>query len=321
MSDEIVVGVSGGKDSTAAILILRDMGFKPIGVFLTLGKPMPEHLPELMKRLKTPLLIQNVDFESLVIKPSLKMWRRGMTPNPCAICNSRAKFAGLKAAADKLGIKKLATGHYATMDREIGMLVESPEGDQSYFLALVPNEILKISTFPLSGWTKEDVVKLLSEHEITIPESPSQDLCFAQNLRAFLEANIGVRPGPIILKETGQVVGTHRGSHFYTIGERVGAVAGKRIYVHKIEDNTLVASFNPTPKRREILLIEPVIHGDIYQAKFLRTRYRGPLFPVHSVRLTPKGVYINTDAVAPPGQLGVLYSDDMHILAGGIIGG
>ncbi len=321
MDRDIIVGISGGKDSTATILILKEMGYNPIGVFVTLGRPMPKHLPELMNRLNTPLLVQEVDFRKLVIEPSLEMWRGGMTPNPCAICNSRAKFAGLWTAAQRLGIKWLATGHYATIDRKTGMLVEDTKGDQSYFLALVPTEILRATILPLSGKTPEDIAAVLKTHGITIPESPSQDLCFAKNLRRFLEESIGFKPGPIILDETGQIVGEHRGAHFYTIGERVGAVMGRRIYVKEIRGNTLIASFNPKPKRRQITLLHPVIHGNLSDTRFLRTRYRGPLFPVYSARPTSEGIYIETDAVAPPGQLGVLYSEDMHIIAGGIIGG
>jgi tRNA-specific 2-thiouridylase len=175
------------------------------------------------------------DFERDVIAPFVHAYRRGLTPNPCVLCNARVKFGRLLAEARRLGAERLATGHYA---RIVAPDASSPryrlyrgrdrKKDQSYFLHALTQEQLGAALFPLGNTLKEDVLEwALEEGQVAAIPTESQEICFipAGHYREFMAERQGGtlsrRSGPIVDGE-GREIGRHHGIFAYTIGQRRG---------------------------------------------------------------------------------------------------
>jgi tRNA-specific 2-thiouridylase len=246
---QIVVGLSGGVDSSVSLLLLKKQGYQPIGVSLKYAvwenkrNILRENVccseasfsiaREICKRLDVPYYIidEQIDFKEKVIGYFLNVLKDKKTPNPCLACNRLVKFNKLFEFAKKKGAKYVATGHYARVrkNKKTGkyelLRGKDDKKDQSYFLCLLDQEQLAKIIFPLGDYTKEQVYRIAQKEgfEFFTKVKQSQDLCFVaqQSILPYLEEEIGLEPGEIVDKK-GSVLGQHQGLHFYTIGQRKG---------------------------------------------------------------------------------------------------
>ncbi|MGM5485211.1 MAG: tRNA 2-thiouridine(34) synthase MnmA [Nanobdellota archaeon] len=263
MPEKVVVGMSGGVDSSITLYLLKEQGYSPIGVsmiFYGINKENPasdsiEHAREICEELDTPHHVLDVseDFRKTVIEGYyLKELKEKRTPNPCIYCNRNLKFRKLFEFADKNDIRYVATGHYAKIRDGRLFMAKDKEKDQTYGLCLFPKEWLRRIILPLGDYTKDEIYKIAKENEFhkLVNKKQSQDLCFMdkKDMKPFIEDNLGRNPGDIV-DEEGNVLGKHKGLHFYTIGQRRGLSLQGTYYVKEIdkEKNTIIV----TDKREE----------------------------------------------------------------------
>lgn len=235
MSEKILVGVSGGVDSALSALRLRDLGYDVTAAHLLLkdGEDPTDRLR--LERLAQHVPMHRLDcrkqFGDRVVQPFLDAYRKGLTPNPCVICNASLKFRVLLELADRLGIEKVATGHYARVlkrgNRWAIARTPSPK-DQTYMLCRLPYEWLPRLCFPLSAERDKTGVKneLASRLGGRLAQGDSQGICFLEggSLERFLEDHIASEERHIgrMVDHDGKDLGPHRGLIFYTEGQRRG---------------------------------------------------------------------------------------------------
>ncbi len=268
----VVCAMSGGVDSAVAAFLLKEAGFKVIGVFMKfwvddLGAgEVPranlccssdaERRAELTAgKLGIPFYALDFanDFKKKVVDDFVKRSKNGLTPNPCVVCNKVIKFGQLLKKAKKLGASYVATGHYARIKARKAGIFELLKGkdlekDQSYYLwQLTQNELSRV-IFPLGEFTKPEVRALARELVLPSHETPeSQETCFAPaGTDEFLSKRFIAKPGDIV-DGSGKKIGTHEGLWHYTIGQRKGIkLSGGPYYVvsKNGEANVLVVSKN-----------------------------------------------------------------------------
>ncbi len=241
MEHKAVLGLSGGVDSAAAALLLREAGWEVHGVWLDLGTGSPEKAAQAAKQLHIPFTVLDVtaEHERLVRAPFAAEYAAGRTPNPCVMCNPAVKLPALLRFAETVGAERIATGHYARVEQRLGrpcLRMAGGEKDQSYMLARVGPELLGKLLLPLADMTKPAIRALAASALLAAAEAPdSQDICFIPggDYGAWLESRgMGLPEGDFVDRE-GRVLGRHRGLHRYTVGQRrgLGVSAGSRLYV------------------------------------------------------------------------------------------
>ena len=253
-SRKIAVAMSGGVDSSAACAMLKAQGYEIIGITLLLKGEADEisrtSISDTVKKLDIEhhYFDCRKDFLKKVIIPSAKEYTCGRTPNPCCLCNPTMKFAALLEYADKLGIERVATGHYAAIKTDgtktwISKAEDSAK-DQSYFLYRLQENVLKRLIFPLADKTKSEIRAIAENAGLKVFDRPdSQDICFAveneccgETLRRL--ANLEIKRGSFIYQN--KKVGVHQGIHLYTIGQRkgLGVALGVPAYISQIVPET-----------------------------------------------------------------------------------
>ncbi len=251
---QVAVALSGGVDSAVAAALLRDRGFKVVGVHLRLaaGGPAGEHLQALAQGLGIPWCEVDLkeDFSRQVLDYFAGEYSRGRTPNPCVRCNAAIKFGRLWQMLKKAGVPYLATGHYARLHLGADGTLELLQGadrskDQSYFLHRLPGELLPHLLFPLGEMTKTEVRQRY--RRLGLPQAgdyrESQELCFITQGRYqefLLEQLGGLGPPGELVDCRGRVLGRHRGLEYYTVGQRrgLGVPAAAPYYVVEIHPET-----------------------------------------------------------------------------------
>lgn len=247
---KVLLGMSGGVDSSAAAALLMRAGHEVIGATLVMHD-IHEKDAAAAKAVADALGIAHRtvdmrdDFEKYVLSPFVSEYENGRTPNPCVLCNGYIKFPGLIRTADNLGCEYIATGHYAAIGQRDGHPVitaaTDKAKDQSYFLYMLGGDILSRLLFPLSGMTKPEIRALAEELGLPSASSPdSQDICFIKDIScADFVSGRSKKPPALgnFIDTDGKVLGKHKGISAYTVGQRkgLGVSSTSPLYVSHID--------------------------------------------------------------------------------------
>lgn len=266
MSKRVLIGMSGGIDSTVAAILLLEQGYELVGAtFRTFDPPIasldnssPKSCASEQSIIDAQEMAQKLGFEhhildfrdtfrEYVIENFVNEYAHGRTPNPCVMCNSHIKWGKLMQAADQYNCDYIATGHYAQIAEHRGHLylknALDTAKDQTYFLWMLTEENLRRTLFPLGGLTKAEVRQIALDHgfEALSKKEESQDICFIPNndYRSFLAAHGVSVPKGEYVDTTGKILGMHQGYCHYTIGQRkgLGIALGSPKFVTKIDAN------------------------------------------------------------------------------------
>ena len=352
---KVVVGISGGVDSSVAALLLKQQGYEVIGLFMRnwdtsvngdiLGNPdlnndiCPQEQDYNDAKLvcdKLGIELHRIDFVKeywdYVFSYFLDELKKGRTPNPDIMCNKYIKFDYFIKEAKRLGADYIATGHYAKIENGRLMRSKDQNKDQTYFLSQLSEKQLENILFPLGDIDKTEVRKLAEEYDLaTAHKKDSTGICFIgeRNFRGFLENYLPNQPGKIINLDTNEVVGEHVGLMYYTIGQRRGLDVGgtdDRMFVvgKNLKDNILYVAIG---EDNEYLYSDSCIIDTVNfncsdrptkcTAKF---RYRAKDYPVELEYLDNGEIRVKYDNIkaVTPGQACVFY-DGEYCLGGGII--
>lgn len=263
MKKTVLIGMSGGVDSSVAAYLLQQQGFSCMGATMRLydtGSGDAGDAAGVARRLGIPhqVIPLEEEFQRCVISPFVTSYEQGLTPNPCITCNRTMKFGRLLELAEAMGCGYVASGHYARIrqDEETHRFLlykaADPGKDQTYFLACLNQHQLAHIQFPLGDLTKEEVRKIAEEQGfLNARKRDSQDICFVPegDYGAFLQSYTGkTYPAGDYVNLNGQVVGRHQGAVRYTIGQRkgLGVALGMPVYVcgKDMEKNTVTLGEN-----------------------------------------------------------------------------
>lgn len=355
MSKRVLIGMSGGIDSTVAAILLLEQGYELVGAtFRTFdsikdsclanekGCCSVESIFEAQRMAATlgfehHILDFRDTFREHVIANFVDEYAHGRTPNPCVLCNSHIKWGKLIQAAEQYGCDMIATGHYAQIAEHRGHTylksAVDTHKDQTYFLWMLTEDNLRHTLFPLGGLTKTEVRQIALQHgfEALSKKAESQEICFVPNndYRTFLaEQGVNVPQGEYVDNQ-GKVLGMHQGFCHYTIGQRkgLGIALGSPKFVTHIDANTNRVTLGD----REDLLTTQASIADIHIKDWdwlqesptiqARIRYKSPAV---DAKLTLDSLDKSTVHFASPvwgvtpGQSLVMYKDDL-VIGGGII--
>ncbi len=351
----VVIGMSGGVDSSVAAIMLKKAGYNVIGLFMRnwdstinndyLGNPNlnndicpqeEDYNDALAVCNKINIPLHRVDFVKeywdFVFTYFLDELKKGRTPNPDVMCNKYIKFDLFIKKAKELKADYIATGHYARLiDGKLAKAIDKNK-DQSYFLAYVNKDVFKDVLFPLGEITKPEVRKIAEDYDlITAKKKDSTGICFIgeRNFTKFLENYLPNMPGDIIDIDSGKVLGKHIGLMYYTIGQRRGLNIGgtkDRTFVVKkdLEKNILYVAMGDDNKY--LFSTKAIVEDFNFLTDsrpdncYCKFRYRQEDIPVNVIydkgnTITLK--YAGSKAVTP-GQFAVLYDGEI-CLGGGII--
>lgn len=350
----VLVGMSGGVDSSVAAAVLKAAGFEVTGMTMEIwhrsnleGATVSagcctidavEDARRVARLLEIPFYVPNFrEPFSIVVDDFAAEYSAGRTPNPCVRCNQFVRFDGLIAKADEIKARYIATGHYARVEfdeaRDEYVLKKSADvsKDQSYVLhTLTQNHLSRLIT-PLGSLTKSETRSLAEAQRLPVAAKPdSQEICFVAggDYREFLREVSGVenRPGPILSRE-GEVVGQHAGIHNFTVGQRKGLNLGGPTPSFVIElrprDNAVVVGTREDVSFRTVECEPLHMVGVQPERRFragVRVRSHATEAPA-TVFMEPQGAIVKFDEPvwgATPGQSAVLYDGD-RVIGGGII--
>lgn len=336
---KVAVGLSGGVDSAVSVALLQEAGYSPIGVFLEMHGMGEERLAAEKAASELGIPFYSFDlrarFEEFVLRPFAALYKRGETPNPCLLCNPAVKFRGLLEAADSLGCEKIATGHYAAIEKVGGtyLVRRLPDSakDQSYMLYALGQEVLSRLILPLGEWGDKAAVRAKAEEKglSAASKKDSLDLCFlapGDNHSAFIEKYTGSAPSPgKVLRVDGAELGTHQGICRYTVGQRrgLGIAAEQRLYVTDLDPETNIVTLGPREavETRTVWLKDVIFHLPLpSEGLSAKVRYRDRDSAV-TVEQREEGAILHFETpkiAAAPGQSAVIYWRDL-VLGGGII--
>lgn len=351
----VLVGMSGGIDSSAVCIMLQEQGYEVVGVtmrtwdvpshFSHPGQELPDEIleaRELAARLGIEHHIADVreEFRKVIVQYFIDEYLNGRTPNPCVMCNPLFKERILCEWADRTGCARVATGHYCRLEDRNGhryiVAGEDMTKDQSYFLWKLPQEILRRMIFPLGGMTKASVREYLARKgfEAKARGGESMEICFIEkDYRTFLKEHcpdIDTRIGEgWFVDSKGLKIGRHKGFPYYTIGQRKGLeiAVGHPLYVLKINPakNTVMLGEADQLNTR-YMLVEDINTPNLEELLTcprlsVRIRYRSKPLPCEAIRLEDGRILVRfaeeATAIAP-GQSAVFYDGNL-LLGGGFI--
>ena len=355
-SKRVVLGMSGGVDSSVAAKLLKQQGYEVIGVTLKVWEEedessatkrwqergcckvgMARHVAELLG-ISHHVIDTRERFQKGVIDDFIGGYIQGTTPNPCVRCNERVKFGGLFQVADDLGADYIATGHYANIGHDEGgtsFLVRGQDSkkDQSYFLYRIPPSWLSKMMFPLGEMEKPAVWKEAESMGLPVDElKESQEICFVTqgDYRQFLKQQAPQSSSPgMFVDGKGNELGRHQGVAFYTPGQRkgLGIAGGSRLYVQRVlpEKNMVVLGPAEDLDSTECLVSDLNIFSPeaLRNSPRIDVKFRYSTPPVRGTHQWSGSTSMTIRFDAPvralsPGQSAVFYLGD-RVLGGGII--
>ena len=352
----IVVGMSGGVDSSVVALLLKEQGYNVIGLFMNNWEEDDPNgvctnaddfadVKRVASKLNIPYYSVNFAKEYLdsVFSEFLREYKLGRTPNPDVLCNREIKFGPFLKFAKKIGADMIATGHYANVEEKDGLFylakAKDQNKDQTYFLNQLGQDQLSCVMFPIGNMEKPEIRKIAEEADLaTAKKKDSTGVCFIgeRNFKKFLQSYLPAKPGDIVDKRTGKVLGKHDGLMYYTLGQRRGlGIGGQKegngesffvvskdldkniLYVTQgegdeiLSDALIATGFNWIPKKPEAKEFDC----------FAKFRYRQAEQKVHVKILDNDKVRVEfkvRQRAITPGQYVVLY-DEKYCLGGGEI--
>ena len=341
------VGLSGGVDSSVSAALLKEQGYKVVGVYMKNwsrdlpGMPCPwkdDYLDAKRVAVQLGIDFKLYDFEKdyklKVVDYMLAEYRAGRTPNPDVMCNQEIKFKLFLDTALEQGADYVATGHYARLKKGKLLKAADPLKDQTYFLYRLPSKALQKILFPLGDLKKSQVRELAGKYRLITAKKPeSMGICFVGKvgIKDFLLQYVAPKAGNII-DQKGKIVGKHDGAIFYTIGQRHGLniggglpyyVSGKNMTTNEVQVTTNLQDQKLWSNKVSFthphwLDTEPRSASGLA----VRVRHQGPLIPLKKLRAYGKAKW-RADAqeairALAPGQSVVVYRGQ-QCLGGGIV--
>ena len=342
---KILLGMSGGVDSSVAAILLKEKGYEVVGCTMKFFRKTNEDQNVIdAKKVCDKLNIKHYvfecfnEFDKYVTENFIETYNKGMTPNPCIICNKYVKFKLLYEHAKELGINYIATGHYAKIeynekyDEHILRKSKSIKKDQSYFLYNIDKEIIKHIVFPLGEFeTKDQIRQIAKDKGLEVYSKPdSEDVCFIPDgdyIKFLKERNVNFTGGNFIDLEN-KVIAKHEGIQKYTIGQRKGLGLSFKTprYVVRFKNNDIVLG-----EEKDIYL-DTLIAGDINMLVnidikneikvYAKIRYsakesEATIYPQENNKL--KVIFKQKQRAVTKGQAIVFYDEDNIVLGGGTI--
>ena len=351
----VLVGMSGGIDSSATCIMLQEQGYEVVGVtmrtwdvasqFASPEQQEPDFILEaraLAEQLGIEHHVADVreEFKQVIVKYFIDEYMKGRTPNPCVMCNPLFKERILCEWADQTGCAWISTGHYCRLEERNGHLYivagDDMTKDQSYFLWRLPQEVLRRFLFPLGNYTKQEVREYLKKKgfEEKAKGGESMEVCFIEgDYRDFLRQqipDIDTQIGPgYFVDSKGVKIGQHKGFPYYTIGQRkgLGIALGHPAHVLRInaEKNTVMLG-TADDLKTEYMLVEDAMITDMQEVLScpnltVRIRYRSKPIPCQVLPLENGQMlvrFLGEASAIAPGQSAVFY-DGQRVLGGAFI--
>ena len=336
----VLLAMSGGVDSSAAAVLLREQGYEVAGVVLKMSPAHGQTVEDAKtaaSQLGIPLFVKNMtaEFDREVVSYFAAEYRKGRTPNPCVVCNPKLKFKALLDTANAEGYDWIATGHYAGLRRKNGVTYltkgENLERDQSYMLCRLGQDVLSRLMFPLSHLPKPQVREIAEKAGLSCAKKPdSQEICFIpdNDYARFIEERLGKsEPGEFISPE-GLPCGIHQGIIHYTIGQRkgLGIALGRPVFVKSIDPatNRVYLADAADSFEEEVFLtdLSCTFPDSIHSGMEAEVKIRSRANPAKSTLTLENGLvrvrFAEPQRAPAPGQTGAIYQGDV-VLGGGFI--